>query len=75
MKKERATRPLFSFYPRRGEVLPKALRSEAGRVPLGLPRGEGSEEREWVFLAGKNPCLSGVSPEPIFPLHLFFSVV
>jgi len=41
-----------------GESLTKALRSEAGTVPLGLPRGERSEDRERIFLAGKNSRLS-----------------
>jgi hypothetical protein len=43
---------------RRGGVYQKALRSEAGTVPLGMPRGERSEDRERIFLAGKNPRLS-----------------
>jgi len=43
---------------RRGGVPQKALRSGAGMVPLGLPRGEQSEDRERIFLAGKNPRLS-----------------
>jgi hypothetical protein len=48
-----------SFYwPRRGGVPQKALRSVAGMVPLGLPRGERSEDRERIFLAGKNSRLS-----------------
>ena len=42
----------------RGGVPTKALRSAAGTVPLGLPRGERSEDRERIFLAGKNARLS-----------------
>jgi hypothetical protein len=41
-----------------GESLAKALRSEAGMVPLGVPRGERSEDRERIFHAGKNSSLS-----------------
>jgi hypothetical protein len=43
---------------RRGGVPQKALRSGAGTVPLGLPRGEQSEDRERIFHAGKNARLS-----------------
>src|SRR5512139_1203516 len=43
-----------------------ALRSGAGRVPLGVPRGERSEDRERIFLAGKNQRLSEGLP-PAYP--------
>ena len=43
---------------KRGGVPQKALRSGAGMVPLGLPRGEQSEDRERIFHAGKNSRLS-----------------
>jgi len=51
---------LSSFLLRleRGRVPQKALRSRAGMVPLDLPRGERSEDRERIFLAGKNSRLS-----------------
>src|SRR4030042_2589634 len=47
-----------SYLGRRGGVPSKALRSAAGMVPLGTPRGERSEDRERIFLAGKNSRLS-----------------
>jgi len=34
-------------------------------VPLGLPRGERSEDRERIFLAGKNPSLSEGLPRAL----------
>jgi hypothetical protein len=43
---------------KRGGVSQKALRSGAGTVPLGLPRGEQSEDRERIFHAGENERLS-----------------
>jgi len=49
---------LFFLLIERGRVPQKALRSGAGMVPLGLPRGEWSEDRERIFLAGKNLRLS-----------------
>jgi len=49
--------PIFLLIER-GGVPQKALRSRAGMVPLGVPRGERSEDGERIFLAGKNPRLS-----------------
>jgi len=51
------------YLPRRGGVPTKALRSVAGMVPR---RGERSEDRERIFLAGKNPRLSEGLPRAIF---------
>src|SRR4030042_1107378 len=48
----------YYLFIERGGVPTKALRSGAGTVPLGLPRGEWSEDREQIFLAGKNWRLS-----------------
>jgi len=66
---------LLSLMIERGGVPQKALRSAAGMAPLGVPRGERSEDGERIFRAGKNPRLSeGLSrarPEPQldFPAH------
>ena len=53
-----------------GGVPQKALRSIAGMVPLGLPRGERSEDRERIFHAGKNSRLSDGLPRAHLSLFL-----
>src|SRR4030042_3597324 len=57
---------VFCLSVERGGVPQKALRSRAGMVPLGFPRGERSEDRERIFHAGKNSRLSEGLPRAHF---------